>query len=78
MLLSEDIWMLKGPFEHVAMTTDKEPSEPIQEIPERPYVRPTLVRYGRLSDLTQGGSFVGNDGNTSCVGNAGDPDQCAS
>jgi hypothetical protein len=42
----------------------------------REYTAPTLANYGSLANLTRGGSFVGNDGNTQCVGNAGDPDQC--
>jgi hypothetical protein len=43
--------------------------------PGREYAAPRLISYGSLADLTQGGSYIGNDGNTSCTGdaNAGDP-----
>ena len=44
---------------------------------KKPYAPPRLVDYGNLSQLTRGGSFVGNDGNTKCTGNAGPNDQCA-
>jgi hypothetical protein len=38
--------------------------------PGREYAAPRLTSYGSLADLTRGGSFVGNDGNTMCTGSA--------
>ena len=35
-----------------------------------PYSTPEFICYGSLTELTQGGDFFGNDGNTQCTGNA--------
>ena len=34
------------------------------------YSAPQLRNYGALTELTQGGTFLGNDGNTECTGNS--------
>jgi hypothetical protein len=34
------------------------------------YSTPQLKNYGALTDLTQSGKFLGNDGNTTCTGNS--------
>ena len=34
------------------------------------YSTPELKNYGALTELTQGGTFLGNDGNTKCTGNS--------
>jgi len=41
------------------------------------YRTPELREYGNVATLTQGGSFVGNDGNTKCTGNASTTNECA-
>jgi len=46
-------------------------------VQKRPYAAPKLTNCGSVARMTQSGSFVGNDGNTKCVGNAGDPQQCS-
>ena len=37
-------------------------SKPQTQTQRRPYEKPTLVRYGRVTQLTQGGRGSGNDG----------------
>lgn len=49
--------------------------EPIEQT-RKAYQPPRLTDYGSLADLTRGGSFVGNDGNTKCTGNAGPIPDC--
>jgi len=44
---------------------------------KRDYSTPCLREYGNVAELTQGGSFVGNDGNTKCTGNASTTPECA-
>jgi hypothetical protein len=34
------------------------------------YSTPQLTDYGALTELTQGGTLLGNDGNTECTGNS--------
>jgi hypothetical protein len=34
------------------------------------YSTPHLKNYGALTELTQGGTFLGNDGNNECTGNS--------
>jgi hypothetical protein len=34
------------------------------------YRTPSLKNYGALAELTQGGTELGNDGNTECTGNS--------
>ena len=59
------------------MIIDKERLEKVSDLPKRAYSAPKLTNYGSVSRLTQAGSFLGNDGNTKCTGNAGDPKQCS-
>jgi hypothetical protein len=42
----------------------------------RKYSPPRLTNYGSISELTMGGSNIGNDGNTLCNGNANPSTQC--
>ena len=42
----------------------------------REYAAPRLISYGSLADLTRGGAYIGNDGNTKCTGNAGPDPEC--
>ena len=37
---------------------------------KKAYCQPKLSNYGSVSRVTRGGMFIGNDGNTNCVGNA--------
>lgn len=50
------------------METRKQSESPVEK--KRAYRAPSLMRYGSLADLTQAGTFFGNDGNTECTGNA--------
>jgi hypothetical protein len=60
------------------MTSEKGQLEQVGETPLQAYTAPILTCYGSLSDLTRGGTFVGNDGNTNCTGQAStaDPEDC--
>jgi hypothetical protein len=43
------------------------------------YSTPQLKNYGALTELTQGGTLLGNDGNTECTGNSNSAENpCAS
>jgi hypothetical protein len=57
------------------MTIEKGQSEHVGKAPLKTYSAPILTCYGGLADLTRGGTFLGNDGNTNCTGqaSAGDP-----
>jgi hypothetical protein len=46
--------------------SEKEGLESTSELPKKPYTAPELRDYGRVSKLTQGGGYIGNDGNTKC------------
>ena len=63
----------------VIMTSEKERLEKACELPKRPYTAPSLRDYGSVSKLTQGGGYVGNDGNTKCdTGqSASNPEGCS-
>lgn len=58
------------------MSIDREPTAETIRKPRRDYAAPRLISYGSLADLTLGGAFVGNDGNTKCTGNAGPNSEC--
>jgi len=38
---------------------------------KKDYLRPVLTNYGTIAEMTQGGIYNGNEGNSNCVGNAG-------
>jgi len=57
------------------MTNEKGQLKPAGAASRKAYATPALARYGSLTDLTLGGGFIGNDGNTKCTGQSdtGDP-----
>ena len=59
------------------MAEEKERLGNKSEKSKKAYRMPELREYGNVAELTQGGSFVGNDGNTKCSGNASTTDECA-
>jgi hypothetical protein len=58
------------------MSTDQEQIAETTRKLGRDYAAPRLISYGSLADLTRGGAFVGNDGNTKCTGDAGQTELC--
>ena len=58
------------------MINDGERFESTAEKTKRKYSPPSLIHYGSVSELTQGGESIGNDGNTECNGNAPATNEC--
>ena len=52
------------------MTDEKSIAEWTESEARKPYAPPKLSSYGSVSAVTRGGVFIGNEGNTMCVGNA--------
>ena len=59
-------------------TTDKQ-SQKTETAPKKKYSPATLTAYGSITEMTRAGTFLGNEGEGNCQGNAteGPPDQCS-